>query len=59
MIADATAVTLARDLVVYREMLSVALEQLGVAQRHIAARERVIVALREDLQRYTREQVEG
>jgi hypothetical protein len=49
MITDTTAAHLAHNLVVYREMLSVALALLAEAQRSIAANERTIADLREEL----------
>lgn len=49
MIADTTAATLAQDLILYRELLSVALEQLNATQRLLAAREETVLRLREEL----------
>lgn len=57
MITDTTAARLARDLIVYREMLSVALERLNTTQRLLAAREETVALLREELKRYTQEAV--
>lgn len=59
MVTDTTASALARDLIVYREMLSVALERLAVAQRQMAQRDELIEMLREDLRRFTREAVQA
>jgi hypothetical protein len=49
MVTHETAAHLARDLIIRREMLSVALALLAEAQRRIAANEQTIADLREEL----------
>lgn len=57
MIADSTAASLVRDLVAYRELLSVTLALLADAQRQLEARDRIVIALRQDIGRLM--QVQG
>jgi hypothetical protein len=49
MVTDTTARTLARDVIVYREMLSVALALLAEAQRRLTANDDAIADLRAEL----------